>query len=69
MNDSQLALLRDQVKVAHGKGIKLRYWNQPPWPISTRNSIWRNLWSEGVDLINVDDLEAAAGVSKSRDYR
>ncbi|KAH8676770.1 hypothetical protein BGZ60DRAFT_526197 [Tricladium varicosporioides] len=63
MNETQLELLRAQVKTAHGKGIKLRYWDQPGWPVSTRNGIWRQLRSEGVDLINVDDVEAAAGFS------
>ena len=63
LNDTQLALLRAQVKTAHAKGIMLRYWDQPGWPISTRNGIWRQLKDEGVDFINVDDLEAAAGLS------
>jgi len=61
LNDTQLDLLRAQVETAHSKGIKVRYWDLPGWPISTRNGIWRQLWTEGVDLINVDDLEAAAG--------
>lgn len=60
-NDTQLTLLRSQVKVAHAKGIKLRYWNQPGWPISTRDGIWRQLRTEGVDFVNADDVEAAAG--------
>ena len=68
LNDTQLALLRQQVTVAHAKGIKLRYWNQPAWPISTRNGIWRQLRTEGVDLINVDDLEAGAGFSDVGNY-
>ena len=68
MNKTQVALLRSQVKTAHGKGILLRYWDQPGWPISTRNGIWRQLKSEGVDLINADDLEAAAGLSDTSNY-
>lgn len=59
-NASQLALLQSQVAVAHSKGIQLRYWNQPGWPIGTRNAIWRTLTDAGVDVINVDDLEGAA---------
>ncbi|KAH8662470.1 PLC-like phosphodiesterase [Xylariales sp. PMI_506] len=59
-NDTQLALLASQVKVAHAKGIMLRYWDQPGWPIGTRNAIWRTLWNAGVDILNVDDLEGAA---------
>lgn len=68
LNDTQLALLRAQVATTHAKGIKLRYWDQPSWPISTRDGIWRQLTSEGVDLINADDLEAAAGFSDRSDY-
>jgi hypothetical protein len=61
LNDTQLALLRAQVKTAHAKGIKVRYWDQPGWPTSTRDGIWRQLRTEGVDLINADDVAAAAG--------
>ncbi|KAE9381445.1 hypothetical protein N431DRAFT_320819 [Stipitochalara longipes BDJ] len=61
LDDTQLALLRAQVKTAHSKGIMLRYWDQPGWPISTRDGIWRQLLTEGVDLINADDVAAAAG--------
>ena len=68
LNDTQLALLKAQVEVAHSKGILLRYWDQPGWPVSTRNGIWRQLKTEGVDFINVDDLEAAAGLSDRSDY-
>lgn len=65
LNDTQLALVRQQVKTAHGKGIMVRYWDQPGWPISTRDGLWRQFRSEGVDLINVDDLNAAAGFGDS----
>ncbi|KAI9789514.1 MAG: hypothetical protein M1835_001636 [Candelina submexicana] len=68
LNSTQLALLRDQVRVAKGKGIGTRYWDLPAWPVSTRNGVWRQLKSEGVDLINVDDLEAGAGFSDMADY-
>ncbi|KAG9247850.1 hypothetical protein BJ878DRAFT_453627 [Calycina marina] len=63
LNETQLQLLRDQVAYSHAKGIKVRYWDQPGWPISTRNGIWRQLYSEAVDLINCDDLPAAAGLA------
>ena len=59
-NDTQLATLRQQVKDAHAKGIKVRYWDQPGWPIGTRNAVWKTLWDEGVDLLNVDDLKGVA---------
>ncbi|KAL1297768.1 hypothetical protein AAFC00_006305 [Neodothiora populina] len=59
-NATQLALLRAQIAAASSKNIGVRYWDQPGWPISTRDAIWRTLWDEGVTLLNVDDLEAAA---------
>jgi hypothetical protein len=59
-SESQSTLLRSQVSVARSRGIGVRYWDQPGWPIGTRNAIWRTLWDAGVALINVDDLEGAA---------
>lgn len=60
LTDAQLALLQSQVDVAHGKGILLRYWDLPGWPVGTRNAVWRTLWDNGVDILNVDDLEGIA---------
>ncbi|KAM3417404.1 hypothetical protein BST61_g5651 [Cercospora zeina] len=60
LNATSQALLESQIEVAHGKGIGVRYWDQPNWPVSNRDAIWRLLWAAGVDLINADDLEGAA---------
>ena len=60
-DEAQLEVLRGQVATAHGKGILTRYWDQPGFPVGTRNAIWRQLWNEGADLINADDVLAAAG--------
>jgi len=60
LDDKQLTLLKQQIGTAHEKGIKARYWNQPAYPIGTRNAMWRILWDEGVDLLNVDDLKGAS---------
>ncbi|KAL5116618.1 hypothetical protein ACEQ8H_005496 [Pleosporales sp. CAS-2024a] len=60
MNTTQLALLQSQIKTAHDRGIMTRYWNQPAWPIGTRNAVWRTLWEQGSDLLNVDDLKGAS---------
>jgi hypothetical protein len=61
LNDTQVDLLREQVGAAHDKGIKVRYWNLPAWPVGTRNSVWRTLWEEGVDFLNADDVQTVAG--------
>lgn len=62
LNATSQALLQGQIAVAHGKGIGVRYWDQPNWPVSNRDAIWRLLWAAGVDLINADDLEGAANL-------
>ena len=58
-SDYQMDLLRGQVKGAHMRGLKARYWDLPFWPISLRNDVWDVLVKEGVDLLNVDDLKGA----------
>ncbi|PYH43487.1 uncharacterized protein BP01DRAFT_358478 [Aspergillus saccharolyticus JOP 1030-1] len=55
----QLALIRSQIHEAHARGLKVRYWGTPGWPRGLRNHVWHVLVREGVDLINVDDLEEA----------
>ena len=58
-SDTQLATLRRQIREAHDRGLKARYWELPYWPIGLRNHIWQVLVDEGVDLLNVDDLKGA----------
>ena len=67
-NDTQIATLRSQIATAAAKGIKVRYWDTPAWPISTRNAIWKTLVEEGVGLLNADDLAAASGVADEGRY-
>ncbi len=64
-SSEQMKLLRDQVRGAHRRGLKARYWDLPYWPISLRNHVWEVLVKEGVDLLNVDDLKGAT----ERDWR
>lgn len=61
----QMERIRSQIRQAHGAGLKARYWDLPSWPVSTRNHIWDILVQEGVDMLNVDDVKAAA----RRDWR
>lgn len=58
-SDHQMDILRGQVRGAHKRGLKARYWELPYWPISLRNHVWDVLVNEGVDLLNVDDLQGA----------
>ncbi|KAI9758642.1 MAG: hypothetical protein M4579_002953 [Chaenotheca gracillima] len=56
---TQLELLRGQVRGAHRRGLKVRYWDLPDWPVWLRKKVWRVVMSEGVDILNVDDLKGA----------
>lgn len=56
----QIERIRDQVRAAHARGLKARYWDLPPWPVAARNHIWDLLVKEGVDMLNVDDVKSAA---------
>lgn len=56
----QVERIRRQVRQAHDAGLKVRYWDLPSWPVSTRDRIWDLLVKEGVDMLNVDNVKAAA---------
>ncbi|KAI0169596.1 hypothetical protein GGR52DRAFT_573658 [Hypoxylon sp. FL1284] len=58
--EDQLRNLRGQIKGAHKRGLQVRYWETPSWPIGLRNKIWHSLMEEGADILNVDDLRSAA---------
>jgi len=46
--------LKEIVRNAHGQGRRVRFWGAPDFP-----DFWRELVSDGVDLINTDDLDGA----------
>lgn len=56
----QMDIIRGQIRGAKRRGLKVRYWDTPSWPISLRNHVWHVLVKEGVDVLNVDDLAGAA---------
>lgn len=60
LSPRQMRTIRGQVRGAHRRGLKARYWDLPSWPIGLRNHVWDVLVKEGVDYLNVDDLRAAA---------
>lgn len=59
LSESQMALIQGHIRGAHRRGLKVRYWELPFWPIGLRNYVWDVLVKEGVDILNVDDLKAA----------
>ncbi|KAL2075073.1 hypothetical protein VTL71DRAFT_15 [Oculimacula yallundae] len=58
ISPAQLEIIRGQIRGAHKRGLKVRYWDLPAWPIGTRDRVWRVLVDEGADILNVDDLQA-----------
>ncbi|RPA99877.1 hypothetical protein L873DRAFT_1682209 [Choiromyces venosus 120613-1] len=60
MTEGQKEIVRTQIEEAHRRGIMVRYWDTPGWPVSVRNAVWGVLVQEGVDLLNADDLKAAS---------
>jgi len=52
MPDEERQKLRDIVKKAHADGRKVRFWAMP-----NKESVWQVMLDEGVDWMNVDDLE------------
>lgn len=56
----QMEIIRGQIRGAKRRGLKVRYWDTPSWPIALRNHVWHVLMKEGADMLNVDDLRAAA---------
>jgi hypothetical protein len=69
LSHPQLKKLRAQIKAAHDKGLKARYWNTPTWPVGLRNHIWKILVEEGADFLNVDDLRSAKMADWDKSWR
>ena len=60
LSPRQMKIIRGQIRGAHRRGLKARYWDLPSWPLGLRNHVWDVLVREGVDMLNVDDLRAAS---------
>ncbi|KAL1654140.1 Altered inheritance of mitochondria protein 6 [Didymella pomorum] len=56
ITSKQTELIKGQIKGAHQRGLKVRYWGAPKWPIALRNRVWWDLVGLGVDYLNGDDL-------------
>lgn len=49
--------LKKIVETAHKKGQRVRFWATPDKPSQARQTLWRELLANGVDLLNSDDLQ------------
>ncbi|KAI9716170.1 MAG: hypothetical protein M1828_000453 [Chrysothrix sp. TS-e1954] len=59
LTSAQSKRLQGLIDKAKRKGIGTRFWNTPQWPQAVRRRVQHQLWSMGVELISVDDLDAA----------
>jgi hypothetical protein len=66
-SDEQVELLREQIRGAHERGLKARYWGAPMWPGWRKERVWEVLVREGVDYLNGDDLEGMRRLLLGRD--
>ncbi len=59
LSPQQVLKIRGQIRASKERGLKARYWDTPSWPVGRRDHVWDILMTEGVGVLNVDDLEAA----------
>ena len=57
MSAKERQKLKKIVETAHKKGQRVRFWATPDRPSPARQTLWRELLSNGVDLLNTDDLK------------
>lgn len=66
LSPKQMRVIRGQINGARRRGMKVRYWDTPTWPIELRNHVWHVLSKEGADVLSVDDVEGCARASWRR---
>ncbi len=60
LSEADRAKLRELVATTHAQGRRLRFWDTPD-----ASATWRELYVEGVDLINTDNLAGLAAFLKN----
>ncbi len=58
LSDRDHLRLAQIVQAAHRGGYRLRFWNTPSPENGSLENVWSQLLDAGVDLMNIDDLEA-----------
>ncbi|TVY90527.1 Altered inheritance of mitochondria protein-like protein [Lachnellula willkommii] len=59
LSKTQLATVKSQIEKAGSLGLVSRYWDLPAWPVDTRMTVWEQLESLGVGMLNVDAIDEA----------
>jgi hypothetical protein len=54
--EGSVSTVREDIRLAHSKGIQARWWGVIGWPRSVRWRMWRRLKTLGADWINADQL-------------
>lgn len=63
LSTRQMRVIRGHIRGARRRGLKVRYWDTPVWPIALRNHIWHVLSKEGAEILSVDDIRGCAMAS------
>lgn len=63
LSSRYMRIIRGQINGAKRRGLKVRYWDTPAWPVELRNHVWHVLSKEGADVLSVDDVEGCARAS------
>jgi len=58
LSDRDHLQLTQIVQATHRRGYRLRFWNTPSPENGSLENVWSELLNAGVDLMNIDDLEA-----------
>lgn len=58
--------LRQAIRLAHQHGQKLRFWATPDQAGKNRTRLWEKLLTEGIDLINTDDVTGLASFLETK---
>jgi hypothetical protein len=64
LTSSQVALAKEQVAAAQGKGIVARYWDTSTWPVNVRDRFWEDLHACVVGMLNIDKVDIAARLDR-----
>lgn len=60
LSPRQMRVIRGHINGARRRGLKMRYWDTPYWPVALRNHVWHVLFKEGADVLSVDDVKGCA---------
>ncbi|TVY56102.1 Altered inheritance of mitochondria protein 6-like [Lachnellula cervina] len=59
LSKTQMETVKSQIEKASSLGLVSRYWDLPAWPVDKRMTVWEQLESLGIGMLNVDAIDEA----------